>query len=109
MWRVRQKELELDDRCKGKFKDQSNDGVNHRDGSSSGSTSKRLTATNGSTHASCSSSKGISKSHAREDDGLRDEELEEFLHSRSVLLCASIMCMPPEIQQNLQLEEKEMI
>ncbi|KAF3434586.1 hypothetical protein FNV43_RR21671 [Rhamnella rubrinervis] len=83
MWRVRQKELELDDRIKGKLKDQSNNGKIHVESNSSRSISKRHAATSDSSNASCSSSKVAYSCNSREDDGLRDEELEEFLHSRA--------------------------
>lgn len=83
MWRTRQKELELDDRLKGKLKEESSSGSkNHRESNSSRSTNKRHSVANDSANASCSSSKRAYSSHSREDDGLRDEELEEFLHSR---------------------------
>ncbi|KAH7518510.1 hypothetical protein FEM48_Zijuj09G0179400 [Ziziphus jujuba var. spinosa] len=84
MWRTRQKELELDDRLKGKLKEESSSGSkNHRESNSSRSTNKRHSVANDSANASCSSSKRAYSSHSREDDGLRDEELEEFLHSRA--------------------------
>lgn len=96
MWRVRQKELELDDRIKGRLKDESNNGKNHMESNPSRSISKRHVATNDSSNASCSSSKGAYSCDSREDDGLRDEELEKFLHSRSALIAfvfAPVMCM----------------
>lgn len=72
MWRVRQKEIELDDRLKGRSR--------HENGSS---TSKRHARINDNTAASCSSSKRISgNSYSKQDEGLRDDEVEEFLHSR---------------------------
>ncbi|PON83379.1 G patch domain protein [Trema orientale] len=79
MWRVRQKELELDDRLKGKSKDQRSNGGSYRN-SDSLSTSKRHIVVGDRANASCSSSKSC---HSRNDDGLKDEELEEFLHSRA--------------------------
>ncbi|XP_062078385.1 uncharacterized protein LOC133782930 [Humulus lupulus] len=78
MWRVRQKELELDNRLKGRPKDQRSNGARYRNGDDF--TSNRHTAVDDGANASCSSSKG---SFSRNDDGLKDEELEEFLHSRT--------------------------
>ncbi|XP_021862091.1 uncharacterized protein [Spinacia oleracea] len=77
MWRIRQKEKELDDR----LKDRSRDYHSHssREGTSdlSGSQSKRH-----SLNSSCSSSKRSYEDRSKEDEGLRDEDIEEFLHSR---------------------------
>ncbi|PON55139.1 G patch domain protein [Parasponia andersonii] len=80
MWRVRQKELELDDRLKGKSKDQRSNGGSYRNSDSLKSTSKKQIVVGDRANASCSSSKSC---HSRNDDGLKDEELEEFLHSRA--------------------------
>ena len=76
MWRVREKELELDDRLKGKSKDQRSNGTRYINGDL---TSKRHTVVDEGANASCSSGKGC---YLQNDDGLKDEELEEFLHSR---------------------------
>ena len=73
MWRVREKERELDDRLRHKSKDQRSDSVSYREYNSRDSTSKRHAVADDSAKASCSSSDG---------GGLRDEELEEFLRSR---------------------------
>ncbi|GMN52441.1 hypothetical protein TIFTF001_021610 [Ficus carica] len=84
MWRVRQKELEVDDRVKHESNNQRSNGPSYRDGKSLGSTSNRHAVADDSANASCSSSKGLHDGcHSRKDDGLRDEELEEFLHSRA--------------------------
>lgn len=83
MWRVRQKELEVDDRVKHESNNLRSNGPSYRDGKSLGSTSNRHAVADDSANASCSSSKGLHDGcHSRKDDGLRDEELEEFLHSR---------------------------
>ncbi|KAE9595041.1 hypothetical protein Lal_00041376 [Lupinus albus] len=129
MWRLRQKELELDERVKGTSKDKNNADRSHWDGNSSSSPRKNAFAVNSTSSASCSSKReykldewvnntpkdkfrgdgrhrdGISsrstERHAIVDDrtnvsascsskrenehspeGLKDEELEEFLHSR---------------------------
>ncbi|KAJ0078121.1 hypothetical protein Patl1_37267 [Pistacia atlantica] len=83
MWRVRQKELELNDRLKERSKDERSN-RSHRDIGNSRSSTKRHAMDDDSTTDSCSSSKRLSEndSYYREDEGLRDEEVEEFLHSR---------------------------
>uniref|UniRef100_A0A5B7C9P6 Uncharacterized protein n=1 Tax=Davidia involucrata TaxID=16924 RepID=A0A5B7C9P6_DAVIN len=84
MWQVRQKELELDDRLKGRQKEESRSGRSHSGiCDSPRSTSKRHSSSETSASASCSSSKrAIQDCYSREDEALRDEEIEEFLHSR---------------------------
>ncbi|PRQ22154.1 hypothetical protein RchiOBHm_Chr6g0247131 [Rosa chinensis] len=83
MWRIRQKELELDERLKGKMKDESRNDRNPGDGNTPRSTSKRHASMEDNVSATCSSSQGVyERCHSREENGLRDEELEEFLHSR---------------------------
>ncbi|XVE48650.1 hypothetical protein DITRI_Ditri01bG0019100 [Diplodiscus trichospermus] len=80
MWRVRQKELELNDRLKGTSKDYSRLKRSHGDiSNTSRCTSRRLES---NVNASFSSSKRVAESYSREDEGLRDEEVEEFLLSR---------------------------
>ncbi|MBA0614358.1 hypothetical protein Godav_014663 [Gossypium davidsonii] len=82
MWRVRQKELELNDRLKGRSKKDTSHSRSYGDTSNS---SRRTSGKHESDFsASCSSSKRPAKSsRSREDDeGLRDEEIEEFLQSR---------------------------
>ncbi|XP_024027216.1 transcription initiation factor TFIID subunit 3 [Morus notabilis] len=84
MWRIRQKELELDDRLKHKSKDQKSNGQSYRDCNSLDRTSKRHVVADDNADASCSCGKGFYDDfHSRKDDGLKDEELEEFLHSRT--------------------------
>lgn len=83
MWRIRQKELELDERLKGKMKDESRNDRNPGNGNTPRTTSKRQAAMDDNARATCSSSKIVyERCHSREENGLRDEELEEFLHSR---------------------------
>ncbi|XP_010674906.2 uncharacterized protein LOC104890977 [Beta vulgaris subsp. vulgaris] len=93
MWRVRQKELELDDRIKGRSRDycshSSRDGHRELSGSQSKRhdsnttcSSSRSQSKKHDSNASCASSKRSYENHAKEDEGLRDEEIEEFLHSR---------------------------
>lgn len=75
MWRVRKKERELDDRVKGRPKD----GDSHVSREGERELSQRRSKRHDS-DASCSSSKRLYDS--RDDEGLRDEEIEKFLHSR---------------------------
>lgn len=84
MWRVRQKELELSDRLNRRSKEQSSQS-SHRDASnSSRRMSKNHVIDDNAAVASCSPSKREHESGcSREDEGLRDEEVEEFLQSRS--------------------------
>lgn len=85
MWRIRQKEMELDNRHKGRSRDENrNDRTRNKDTvSTSRSVSMRLSASDNTGGASCSSSKGVYKKfEANVDEGLKDEEVEEFLHSR---------------------------
>lgn len=82
MWRLRQKEIELDNRLKGKMKDESRNDRSRRDSNSSRSSSKGHDVTDDNASPTCSSRKREYEScHSREENGLRDEELEEFLHS----------------------------
>ena len=79
MWRVRQKELELDDRLKGRSSDEGSS-RSHRDNRNSSRNEHKR-------HASdlCSSRKRVleDSSYSREgDESLRDDEVEEFLNSR---------------------------
>ncbi|XVF45802.1 hypothetical protein PTKIN_Ptkin02bG0236100 [Pterospermum kingtungense] len=81
MWQVRQRELKLNDRLKGTSKDDSRHNGSHADVSnSSRSTSRRHES---DVRASCSSRKRVAEScYSRENEGLRDEEVEEFLQTR---------------------------
>ncbi|XP_022724949.1 nucleolar protein 58-like [Durio zibethinus] len=80
MWRVRQKELELNDRLKGTSKNDSRHNRSHGDISNPSRSKSRRHESNVS--ASCLSSKRVAESYSREDEGLRDEAVEEFLQSR---------------------------
>lgn len=85
MWRIRQKELELDDGLKHKPMDWRSNGSSYRDGNSLESTSKRHVIADDYTNVPCSSGKSsYDDFHSRKDVSLRDEELEEFLHSRYI-------------------------
>ncbi|KAK3011986.1 hypothetical protein RJ639_011244 [Escallonia herrerae] len=89
MWRLRQKERELDDRPKKRLRGESNNGGSLGDlCDSPRSTSKRHAESERNARASCSSSKRICQDrYTSEDEGLRDEEVEEFLQTRLALLC----------------------
>ncbi|KAF5731880.1 hypothetical protein HS088_TW18G00566 [Tripterygium wilfordii] len=84
MWRVRQKERELNDKLKGKPRNESRNDRNQKDiGNYPRSESKRHAIADENASASCSSSREVVEyCHSRDDDGLRDKEIEEFLHSR---------------------------
>ncbi|EEF40253.1 splicing regulatory glutamine/lysine-rich protein 1 [Ricinus communis] len=83
MWRVRQKELELDDRLKGRSRHESSSSSQHRENNRSPRSTSKRQAVNGDNSSACSSSINIpGNCYSREDEGLRDEEVEEFLHSR---------------------------
>ncbi|XP_059653093.1 uncharacterized protein LOC132300146 [Cornus florida] len=84
MWRARQKELELDERLRGRSKEESSSSRSHRNVSdSSRNTSKRHADHEVNASAPSLSSKGgIQDCYSRDDEGLRDAEIEEFLHSR---------------------------
>ncbi|KAK4741175.1 hypothetical protein SAY87_024763 [Trapa incisa] len=85
MWRIRQKELELDNRLKGRSMSASrNYEANYKDiASNSRSMNRRLSVNDESDSASCSSGKfGHANIEPDEDEGLKDEEVEEFLNSR---------------------------
>ncbi|KAJ1429480.1 hypothetical protein SESBI_08248 [Sesbania bispinosa] len=80
MWRVRQKELELDNRVKGTSIDISSGDRSRRDDISSRSAGRNAAIDNSTrTSASCSSK----REYEHSPEGLKDEELEEFLHSRT--------------------------
>ncbi|KAK8563162.1 hypothetical protein V6N13_018300 [Hibiscus sabdariffa] len=80
MWRVRQKELELNDRLKGR----SRYDTKHRSYGDGSNSSRRTSEKQESDfNASCSSHKRMAESSCLgEDEGLRDEEIEKFLQSR---------------------------
>ncbi|KAB5541204.1 hypothetical protein DKX38_014178 [Salix brachista] len=83
MWRVREKELELDDRLRGRSRHDGNSSKNHRDvGIDFRSTSRRHSLNENDTTMPSLSSKIVGSSYSRENEGLRDEEVDEFLHSR---------------------------
>jgi hypothetical protein len=73
MWRAREKELELESKMTGRFRD-------HDD-------SRGEKRKNDSRNLACSSridQETINSSYSEQKDGLGDDEIENFLHSRSV-------------------------
>ncbi|XP_061336415.1 uncharacterized protein LOC133283558 [Gastrolobium bilobum] len=79
MWRVRQKELELDKRVRRISRDKISGDRSHGDDNSSRSTGRHAIVDNSSsTSASCS----YKSEYEHCPEGLKDEELEKFLHSR---------------------------
>ncbi|CAA2963744.1 nucleolar 58-like [Olea europaea subsp. europaea] len=83
MWRLRQKEKELDSRLRGSR----NGSSKRRSGSdvsnTSRSTSREYYDNESHSSASSSSKKRVTReSHPSKDDGLKDDEMEEFLHAR---------------------------
>jgi hypothetical protein len=85
MWRVRQKELKMDDRLREESGYDDNCSKNYGDaGDIPRSTGRRHSVNEDNTRVSSSSSKRVGSSYSREDEGLRDGEVEEFLHSRSL-------------------------
>ncbi|KAJ8572451.1 hypothetical protein K7X08_008962 [Anisodus acutangulus] len=79
MWKLRQKELELENRLKQRSADKNSDSKCH-----SFSFSERRSREKCDTDSGTSGSKKreIQDSHSSEDEGLRDAEIEEFLQSR---------------------------
>ncbi|GAV75372.1 hypothetical protein CFOL_v3_18851 [Cephalotus follicularis] len=84
MWRARQKELELNDRLNRRSKDESNNCRTNRDtDNSSRGTSMRRPLIDDTAGSSYSSSKRVIEiCTSREYEGLGEEDIEEFLHSR---------------------------
>ncbi|XP_022869498.1 uncharacterized protein C11orf57-like [Olea europaea var. sylvestris] len=82
MWQLRQKELELDNRLRG-TRNESKGGSGRGVSNPSGSTSRECYNNESHASASCSTKKRATReSHPIKDDGLRDDEIEEFLHAR---------------------------
>ncbi|KAJ4950770.1 hypothetical protein NE237_027602 [Protea cynaroides] len=81
MWRLRQKELQLDDRLKERSRDE---GTSRRDSDYDDTSGNRTCRkTERSAADVCTSSKrGFGNCHSSEGGGLQDEEVEEFLQSR---------------------------
>ncbi|KAL3515415.1 hypothetical protein ACH5RR_022317 [Cinchona calisaya] len=75
MWQARQKEIELDGRLRRKLGDEGSSGSSYRNRTQHGRSGKKQFDID--TDASSSNS-----SRKKDDEGLRDDEVEEFLHSR---------------------------
>ncbi|KAL2513508.1 hypothetical protein Fot_27479 [Forsythia ovata] len=83
MWRLRQKEVELDNRLRGPRNESSRGRSGRDDSNTSRSTSRECYDNESHASSSCSSKKRVTReSHPIEVDGLRDDEMEEFLHAR---------------------------
>lgn len=81
MWRVRQKELELNEKLKRRSKDRSSCSSHADiDNSSRSLTNKHVVDDKGATASS--SKRECESNYSSENEGLRDEEVEVFLHSR---------------------------
>ncbi|GAB2233750.1 hypothetical protein Droror1_Dr00002979 [Drosera rotundifolia] len=84
MWRSRQKELELDNKLKGKSKSESrHSSITKHDRESSRSTSRGHGRDDDDSKTTSSSSKKSPERCRREEDSLREEDLREFLNSRA--------------------------
>lgn len=79
MWKLRQKEVELENRIMGRSADKNGDTKCHNFSVSERRSRERYDADSGSRG---SKKRKIQDSHSSEDEGLRDAEIEEFLHSR---------------------------
>ncbi|KAG8368578.1 hypothetical protein BUALT_Bualt15G0060100 [Buddleja alternifolia] len=84
MWRLREKQLELDNRLRGsRSESSSRRGYNDvRESHRSGSRGRNEVETSASTSQS-SKKRTIQDLHPMEGEGLKDDEVDEFLHSRT--------------------------
>ncbi|KAL1534466.1 hypothetical protein AAHA92_30641 [Salvia divinorum] len=81
MWRLREKQLELDDKLRG-IRSEHNNGRGHKDiRESRTSTSRASNEVENRANASLSSKKR-DRLDPMEDEGLKDAEIDQFLHSR---------------------------
>ena len=80
MWRAREKELELESKMKGR----SSRSKDHDDSRGK----KRKSEMRNHSSSSRVEQEGItySNSYSDQEDGLRDDEIERFLHSRSTII-----------------------
>ncbi|XP_008810418.2 uncharacterized protein LOC103721838 [Phoenix dactylifera] len=85
MWRAREKELELEAKLKSGTKDESTLRADkqHTNLIKSSSSSRHKQANRDPAVSSSSSKRGPEDRNFDDDDGLRDAEIEEFLHSRA--------------------------
>lgn len=82
MWRVRQKEIELDERIKGRLRDGSSSDSSLRDNNFTSTNKRPPKSVNTASASGSSNERGYENGYSKED-----EELEKFLHSRSVCVC----------------------
>jgi hypothetical protein len=75
MWRAREKELELESKMKGRSKDRDDFRGEKRKSDLRNHISSSRVEQEGTTY---------NNSYSDQEDGLRDDEIERFLHSRSV-------------------------
>lgn len=75
--------MELENRLKGRSADKNTDAKCHSYSVSERSSRERCDSDSGTRR---SKKREMQDSHSSEDEGLRDAEIEEFLHSRSVFL-----------------------
>ncbi|EHA8586452.1 hypothetical protein COCNU_scaffold000415G000010 [Cocos nucifera] len=85
MWRAREKELELEAKLKSGTKDRSIIRVDrqHKNLIKSSSSSRHEQANRDPAVSSSSGKRGHEDCNSDDDGGLRDDEIEEFLHSRT--------------------------
>ncbi|KAG5625317.1 hypothetical protein H5410_010535 [Solanum commersonii] len=79
MWNLRQKEVELENRIKGRSAEKNSDTECHNFSVLERRSRERYDTDSGTRG---SKKRRIQDSHSSEDEGLRDAEIEEFLHSR---------------------------
>jgi len=77
MWRVRQKEIELDERIKGRLRDGSSSDNSLRDNNFTSTNKRPSKSANTASASGSSNERGYENGYSKED-----EELEKFLHSR---------------------------
>ncbi|KAL7119198.1 hypothetical protein ACP275_02G048900 [Erythranthe tilingii] len=82
MWRLREKQLELDNRLNGARRRESSSRMEACESRRSKSTDSNEVETSGRDHHS-SKKRFIHELDPTDDEGLRDDEVDEFLHSRT--------------------------
>lgn len=83
MWRLRDKQLELDNKLRG-IRSESNSGRGHKDIRESRTCTSRASDEVDNSANSSRSSKKRDRLDPLEDEGLKDAEIDQFLHSRFV-------------------------
>ena len=92
MWRAREKELELKSKMKARTNGHLDSRSQKRKNDSRDQSFSSKTEQDRPYDASCSSRDSRSSPYLNREDGLGDDEIEEFLHSRSVTV--SIISIP---------------